>query len=505
MKKKQVIIIGSGIGGLVCGAIFSKEGYRVTVLERNKQIGGNLQTYVREKRIFDSGVHYVGGLSKGQNLYKVFTYLGIMDQLKLQKLDEHAFDRIVFASDNKEYCYGQGYDNFRNGLIKDFPDEVEAINTYCETILNCCRNFPMYQLQVSESFSKSPFLERDTKAFIESITDNKRLQNVLAGNNALYGGKADMTPIYVHALVLNSYIESSWRFVDGGSQIARLLSRVITGNGGTVKNRTEITKLQVTDGKVEYAETADGLRFHADYFISNAHPVKTLEMTDTELIRKAYRNRVGSLENSPSVFMLNVVLKPGKMKYRKTNYYVYLNDDVWSGMNYTEETWPPCYCLFYSASSKSEEYAESVTLMAYMSYQETEQWGSTFNTVLNPVSRGESYEQFKKRKAERLLEVAKKQFPELNDAIASYYSSTPLTFRDYMRTDDGSIYGIAKDYKDPLRTFISPRTKIPNLLLTGQNINLHGILGVSISSLITCSEIVGLEYLTKKINDAQKE
>ena len=72
MNRYDIVIIGSGIGGLVCGGILSREGYRVCVLEKNKQIGGSLQTFSREKEIFDSGVHYIGGLNKGQNLYQIF-------------------------------------------------------------------------------------------------------------------------------------------------------------------------------------------------------------------------------------------------------------------------------------------------------------------------------------------------------------------------------------------------------------------------------------------------
>ena len=87
MKKFDVLIIGTGMGGLVCGNILSREGYSVCMVEKNKQIGGCLQIYVRDKVIFDSGVHYIGALDKGQNLYQIFKWLGLMDKLKLEKMD----------------------------------------------------------------------------------------------------------------------------------------------------------------------------------------------------------------------------------------------------------------------------------------------------------------------------------------------------------------------------------------------------------------------------------
>jgi all-trans-retinol 13,14-reductase len=505
-KGKKVIIVGSGIGGLVCGALLSKEGFNVTVLEMNKQIGGNLQSFVRDRRIFDSGVHYVGGLDNGQNLFSIFKYLGIMDKLKMHKLSEDAFDKIVFLNDGKEYDYSQGYPKFIASLVKEFPEEKEGIEKYCKAIQDTCASFPLYQLRDGDTFEKAPYLEIDTKGFIASLTKNERLQNVLAGSNLLYAGVRDKTPFYVHALVINSYVESSWRIVNGGSQIAKLLTRIILGNGGTVKNRTEIKKFAVTNGKVEYVESAEGDKYYADYFISNIHPAKTLELTQTDAIRPAYRNRINSLENTSSAFVIYVTLKPGQFKYRATNYYCFKENDVWESMHHTEETWPLSYALFYSGFFlKSEEYADCLTIMAYMHWEEVEKWKDTFNTVGKPASRGEDYEEFKKQKAEILLDLVEQQFPGLRDSILSYYTATPLTFRDYMGTDDGSIYGIAKDYKDPLKTFISPRTKVENLLLTGQNINLHGVLGVAISSLVTCSVLLGKTYILDQIENAQAE
>jgi all-trans-retinol 13,14-reductase len=140
-----------------------------------------------------------------------------------------------------------------------------------------------------------------------------------------------------------------------------------------------------------------------------------------------------------------------------------------------------------------------------MRFEDVKKWEHTFNTVSNESSRGEDYEAFKKEKAEILLGVVERQFPGFRSAIKSYTTATPLSARDYIGTDDGSLYGLTKDYRDPLKTFISPRTKIPNLLLTGQNLNLHGVLGVTVSAVLTCSQILGMDYILDKIRDAQKD
>ncbi|HEY0744475.1 MAG TPA: NAD(P)/FAD-dependent oxidoreductase [Chryseosolibacter sp.] len=498
----DVVIIGSGLGGLACGAILAREGKSVCVLEKNKQIGGALQTFVRQRVIFDSGVHYVGGLDEGQNLNQLFKFLGIMGKMKLRKLDEECFDAILFKDDPKVYKYAQGYDRFIATLVKDFPDEEHAIRKYCDGIREVCSKFPLYNLRSGDYFDKVNVLEIDTQTYLESITPNKKLQNVLAGTSLLYAGEPYKTPFYVHALVVNSYIESSWRFVDGGSQIAIALTREIVSRGGKCVKHAKVVKLVEENGAVTHALTDDGKRYDGKLFISNVHPTKTLELLQTDMIKKAFRTRLNSLENSISTFFVNIVLKKDTLPYLNHNYYYFNESDAWSVLNYTEDTWPSGYALYYSANSKNDKYADGVTVMTYMRYDEVKQWANTFNTVANETSRGEEYEAFKKDRAERLFKLVEERFPGFTDAIDTYYAATPLSVRDYIGTDDGSLYGVVKDYKEPMRTFISPRTKIPNLLLTGQNLNLHGILGVTVSAISTCSEILGKDYLVSKIRNA---
>ena len=98
------------------------------------------------------------------------------------------------------------------------------------------------------------------------------------------------------------------------------------------------------------------------------------------------------------------------------------------------------------------------------------------------------------------LEIASKYIAGLKESVDKIYTSTPLTYCDYIGTKDGSAYGIRKDYNQPMFTILTPRTPIPNLYLTGQSLNLHGILGTSMTSIFTCAEILGMETIVKDLN-----
>ncbi|MEJ7587121.1 MAG: NAD(P)/FAD-dependent oxidoreductase [Ferruginibacter sp.] len=498
----DIVIIGSGMGGLVCADVLIREGYSICILEKNKQIGGCLQTYARDRVIFDSGVHYLGGLDKGQNLYQIFQYLGIMDRLKLKRMDEDAFDKIITSNDDKEYIFAQGYENFISKLLIDFPDEEKALRLYCDKIKEVCSKFPLYNLRAGGGFAeKAEVMEIDTKGFIESITNDAKLQAVLAGNNMLYAGQPGKTPFYVHAMILNSYIESSWKCISGGSQISKFIGRNIHERGGIIKRDCPVTKIVVENGKVDHVVMEGGKRMYGKNFISNIHPVKTLEMTDTDLIKNAFRNRIKSLENSISNFTVNIIFKENTVKYSQSNYYYFEEGHVWSMTDYTEANWPLGYVIFFG-EGKTKGYAESMTILAYMRYEEVRQWENTSNTVSAVEDRGVEYEQFKKDKAEKLIGFVEDKFPGIKASIKTYYTATPLSYRDYIGTDDGSMYGIVKDYKHPVKTLISPRTKLPNLYFTGQNLNLHGILGAAMSGLVTCIEFMGNETIIEKIKNA---
>lgn len=502
MKKKyDVVIVGSGLGGLVSSIILAKEGYSVCVLEKNNQFGGNLQTFVRDKTIFDTGVHYIGGLDKGQNLYSYFKYIGIMDGLRLKRMDEDAYDIISFDNDEEEYPHAQGYDNFVKQLLKYFPDEEENLKAYCQKLIATCDTFPLYNLNNSDVKYDPEVLAQNAKEYIDSITQNEKLRAVLAGSNFLYAGIADKSPLYVHALSVNSYMQSAWRCINGGSQITKLLIKQLKKYGGETYKYKEVTGFGFEDDKLVSAKTKDSTEVFGDIFISNIEPKTTLNLIGKDKFRKSFYNRVQGLECVVSAFSLYIVFKPNTFKYLNHNYYHFKDSSlVWQSMHATQESWPEGYMASMNVSAKQDEYAESMTLITTMDFNEVAQWQHTHNTAAEETDRGEAYKRFKDQKTEQFLKEVEKKFPGIRECIKSVHASTPLSYRDYIGGHNGNLYGYVKDSNNPMKTFISAKTKIDNLYFTGQSINMHGVLGVTIGAVVTCGEIVGKDYLINKIN-----
>lgn len=496
----DVVIIGSGLGGLVSSIILAKEGYSVCVLEKNNQYGGNLQTFVRDKTIFDTGIHYIGGLEKGQNLYKYFKYLSIIDQLHLKKLDEDRFDIISFENDPNEYPHAQGYENFVKQLAYFFPDEKENLTNYCKKLQQTCDAFPLYNLNWEGKYD-TEILEQNAKEIIDSCTENETLKAVLAGSNFLYAGIPDKSPFYVHALSINSYIQSSWRCINGGSQITKQLLKQLKKYGGEFYKYKEATRFNVEDNKVVSVDLKDGTQVSGSLFISNIEPKTTLKMAGEANFRKVFFNRIQDLEDVISAFSLYIVFKPESFKYINHNFYHFKNSsNVWTAQDYDENSWPKSYMASMNASKKEEIWAEGMTFLTYMKYKDVEPWADTFNTTAEESDRGESYREFKNRKAAKFLDEIEIKFPGIKNCIKSVHTSTPLSYRDYIGGHNGNMYGYVKDSNNPMKTMIPLKTKLENLYLTGQSTNMHGVLGVTIGAVNTCSEIIGREYLVTKIN-----
>ena len=496
-KRYDIIILGSGLGGLLCGLILSRNGFNVCILEKNAQTGGSLQTFRRHGCDFETGMHYIGSLDDGQVMNQFFRYFDILDDLKVKRLDEDGFD--ILNIKGKVYKYAMGYDRFQDQLISYFPDENEAILKYISKIKEVSDSEPLYNLRIPDlsRLTVNKYLRVNTYEYIKSLSSNRDLQNVLAGLNFNYAGSSKNTPLYVHALINNYFINSAYRFVGGSNQVSNLLEKQIINNGGTIITGFEARMLIFRGQKLEAVESKTGERFYAKSIISNIHPSQTLKMLENGRIRKSYATRIHSLENTISSFTLHVKLREKTFTYRNANYLYYKRDNVWSIDYYNEKSWPESYFFYIPAQSENMTYANCVSILTYMKFDEVRQWADT-----REGNRGDDYEEWKNNKAKKLLSLVIRQFPGLENNILEYNISTPLTYRDYIGNSDGSMYGVLRDCNKPVESVIFPKTLIPNLFFTGQNINLHGMLGVTLSSVLTAGEFVGVENLVKSIKNA---
>ena len=492
----DILIIGSGLGGLMSAFVLSKHGYKVCILEKNSKLGGTLQAYKRNGRMLGTGMHYIGSLDKGHMMHNIFKYFGLFDGIEYQRMDDDGFD--VFNIGGKEIKYPMGLNNLRRKFYDYFPDEKEAIDSYIIGIVNAVKEQDVYSLNNPDKAqnTSSSYLRKNAWGFICSLTENNELRNAMAALNFVYAGKKEGTPLYNHALINYYFISSSYRIVGSTQLLADRLAEQIKSYGGTVINRQEVKEFIFDDKKLTGVKTASGEEFYADNFISNAHPTTTMSWIPEGKIKKSYRKRLTSLKDTLSAFSLHLILKPNKVKYRNFNYNFYKNSDVWYASSYDEKEWPEHYFVHWPANTKNPKYVDNVTVLTHMKYEEVEKWSSL------PIKRrGEEYEKFKKDKAEKLINLVARQFPEFKENLETYYVATPLSFKDYIGTPSGSMYGTERDYRRAFESYISHKTKIPNLFLTGQNLNLHGMLGVSLSSLITAGEFVGLKKLLKEVRE----
>ncbi len=495
---KTVVIIGGGVGGLFTGAILSKEGYHVTVLEKNVLIGGGLQSFKRFGEEFDTGMHVIGGMQPGGNIRRICQYLGIADQVELMEVDDDCMDSLYFAEDNATYRIRKGKQGFVDSLAAYFPEERENLERYVAALFAISDEVDLFHLRPTTSLLRmhnGDFLMA-ADAFVAKYIENPKLRNVVAYMNPLYGGRGDQTPAYVHAIISTLYINGASRFVGGSERFAYLLASVIEKAGGEVIANDGVEWVEVNDRHVDFVRTRKGKVYTADHYISAIHPCALLKLMPEKAFPKAYRERLESIPNAYSAFTVFAKLKPGSFPYiNHSEYYMTKYDEVWH-FGEPHDTWPLGFLFMTPPDDNQGTYASKVLITAPMRYEETLRWENT--TVGH---RGADYEAWKEDKTRRLMEMVEEMHPGFGACVDQVNTASPLTIRDYYAVKGGALSGFSKDYKNIVLSQVPVVTKVDNLLLTGQNNNLHGFCGVPLTAIVTAEAILGTNYILNKLNE----
>ena len=491
---KKVIIIGSGLGGLSCGVILARQGYEVTVLEQGAQVGGCLQCFSRRGGKFETGMHFIGSASEGQTLDRLLNFIEVKPDITLSQLDTTGYDIVSLCG--QHFRFANGKEAFIEQMSQYFPSQKDAIARYYGLVEKVASASSLHSLRHVETDAavNMEYQMRTINEVLDEVITDPLLAKVLVGSLPLYAAEKDKTPFATHAFIMDFYNQSAYRIVGGSDQVAASLVKTIGRYGGQVLTRSKATRIVCDDTHATGVEferfTADGSRFteflDADIVISDAHPMRTLELLDTNLIRPAFRKRINAIPQTVGGFSVYLRFKDNTVPYMNSNFYGYIQDSPWGCEFYDEVSWPKGYLYMHLCHEPQPKFAKTGVILSYMQMEDVERWKGT-----RVGHRGEDYEAFKQQHAERLLSAVEREFPGLRDQIADYYTSTPLTYLDYTGTERGGMYGVAKDVSLGAGCRVPHRTRVPNVLQTGQNINSHGILGVMVGTMVTCTEIVG--------------
>lgn len=495
--KKKVVIIGGGLGGLFSGAILSKEGFDVIVLEKNTTVGGGLQTFKRFGETFDTGMHVIGGMQEGGNIRKVCQYLGIMDKVEIMDVDDNCTDKLYFNEDHTAYEIAKGKDAYIDSLSRYFPYEKDNIVNYVNAIFKIVDSIDLFNLRPSSdyfyTYSEDFLMSAD--ALISKYIRNPKLQSILAYMNPLYGGRKDQTPAFIHAIINVLYINGTSRFIDGSHKFANLLVDVIKENGGTVLVNEEVEWIQVNLHHVDFVRTNNGNVYDADYYISDIHPCSMFRIMSEDAFPKSYRDRLNGLQNSYSAFGVYFKMKKNSFPYLNyTEYYMDRYEDIWE-VGSARDQWPVGFLFMTPPNKNQGEFCSKVLITAPMSFDFVRQWENTTHKT-----RGKEYVEWKRQQAENIINLIVRIHPDFRDCIDDYVTSSPLTIRDFYGVKEGALSGFSKDHKSITSSIVPVVTKVRNLLLTGQNNNLHGFCGVPLTAINTCEALLGRNYIINRIN-----
>ena len=454
---KSVCIMGGGLGGLMTGALLAKEGYRVSVLEKNRIIGGGLQSFRRGDYLFDTGMHIFGGMGDDGQMRRICRYLGIEERVKVQELK---VEQGLWDAGNEEY--------------------YEAMRSLTETE-------PLYTLRPTEADYRMPDMGLTAMDFIGRFAHDDEEKKRLARPAMLYGGQSD-SPALLHALIACAHRNGAYTFVGGSLHFAELLAEVIVSAGGEVHCGEAVTGIDVAGRNVCAVHTEKG-SYTADIYINDMPVSRLLELMPKGAFTRAFRSRIGSAPYTISAMNLFLGLKPHSMNNEGRAYFVTTEDcDLWNIDKCSEEQWPQA---MYAQPAEN-----TITAILPMKYEYVERWADS-----QTGRRPQEYYNWKNMMMDRAINMVCQELGIPRDAIAYAEAGTPLTIRDYYDTPRGALYGIHRSTCDPLQSSLSTRTRLTNLYLTGQDVNFHGLIGTSLTAILTAETIVGRNTIVNKIND----
>ena len=502
VERYDVLVIGSGIGGLGLAALLAKiAGLRVLVLERHYTAGGFTHVFHRPGFEWDVGVHYVGQVHvKESQAARLLDYL-TEGRLAWNPMPD-VYDRVIV--DGLRFDYVTGKTRLREALVAAFPREREAIDRYFTLVDRTIRRLSLFfaekavpplAARLVGRGLRAPFLKlarRTTADVLADLHVSPELKAVLTAQWVDYGLPPGESSFGIHAIIAQHYFEGGAYPVGGASRIAASLLPTIERAGGALVIDAAVDRILVDRGRAIGVRMSDGREFRASAIVSDSGIRTTMALLPPGPSREVERivERLRSVPPSAAHLCLYVGLASSSMRLNASNLLIHPTLDYdrnWA--RFAQDLNAPFPVLYISfPSAKDPTYQarypghQTIEVVVPAPYEPFAAWKAT-----QWKHRGGEYENLKKVLADRLLDDLYRYCPETRGSIVRSELSTPLSTRHFTSAPTGETYGLAHTPARFALRDLQPRTPIRQLFLTGQDVATCGVMGALFGAAMTAS------------------